>query len=44
MPTPIDKIFQDVQLNIDFAKEVTGATKLLPAVLYSNLVKYSGRL
>lgn len=40
MPTtPLDRIFQDVQLNIDFAKEISGATKLLPDVLYSNLVE-----
>jgi hypothetical protein len=37
--TPLDRIFQDVQLNIDFSKEISGATKLLPAVLYSNLVE-----
>ena len=37
-PTPLDRIFEDVQLNIDFSKEVTGATKLLDNVLYSNLV------
>lgn len=37
--TPLDRIFEDVQLNIDFSKEVTGATKLLDNVLYSNLVE-----
>lgn len=37
--TPLDRIFEDVQLNIDFSKEISGATKLLPAVLYSNLVE-----
>lgn len=30
--------FQNVQLNIDFAKEIDGTTKLADAVLYSNLV------
>ena len=38
-PTPTDRIFQDVQLNIDFAKEISGATKLGDTILYSNLVE-----
>jgi hypothetical protein len=37
MPS-LDKIFEDVQLNIDFAKEIDGASKLADAVLYSNLI------
>ena len=36
MPT-VDKIFNDVQLYIDFTKDITGATKLADSVLYSNL-------
>lgn len=37
MPS-LDKIFEDVQLNIDFAKEIDGASKLDDVVLYSNLI------
>ena len=36
---PIDREFQDVQLYIDFSKEVTGQTSLADAVLYANLEK-----
>lgn len=34
---PTNREFQNVQLYINFNKEVTGATKLLDSVLYSNL-------
>lgn len=35
---PIDKIYQDVQLNIDFSKEIAGASALPNTTLYSNLI------
>lgn len=35
---PIDKIYQDVQLNIDFSKEIAGASALPDTTLYSNLI------
>lgn len=35
---PTDREFQNVQLNIDFAKEIDGVSKLADTVLYSNLV------
>lgn len=34
---PTNKTYQDVQLFIDFSKDITGATKLADSVLYSNL-------
>ena len=37
MPS-IDKIYQDVQLNIDFSKEIAGASALPDTTLYSNLI------
>lgn len=39
MPTMIDREFQDVQLYVDFSKEVTGQTRLPDNVLYANLEK-----
>ena len=37
MPSIIDKEYQDVQIYVDFSKEITGQTRLPDNILYANL-------
>ena len=37
MPSIIDKEFQDVQIYVDFSKEIAGQTRLPDNILYANL-------
>ena len=37
MPSMIDREFQDVQIYVDFSKEITGQTRLPDNILYANL-------